>query len=246
MVVTVDPRFGGRSERRLVPVDDLLRGRRRARQRSDLERNLVALRSRPLTGRRPSFGVVPSVDVLHGRRRGWGNAFTWNGSSWSSPSSFDASGGPLPVSCPSTTFCAVVDQQGDALTWNGTVCGMHRVSDTADSDRGAVVSCTSSQRFAWQPTSGATSSPGTAPPGRAHQVPRLVSQRHRAPRRRPAWRSMTSARSTDWNGATWSSPAASGAVQLISSWVPWRLLLVLYDLRHDGPWFLKWGGTAWS
>ena len=43
MVVTVDPRFGGRSERRLVPVDDLLRGRRPARQRSDLERNLVVL-----------------------------------------------------------------------------------------------------------------------------------------------------------------------------------------------------------
>jgi hypothetical protein len=52
-----------------------------------------------------------------------GNAFTYHGSSWSSPVDLDGDNSPYglsAVSCVSTTFCAAVDLSGNAFTYNGS------------------------------------------------------------------------------------------------------------------------------
>jgi hypothetical protein len=59
----------------------------------------------------PSASFCVAVDVE-------GNAFTYNGSSWSQSLS---GGGPITsVSCASASFCVAVDQSGNALTYNGS------------------------------------------------------------------------------------------------------------------------------
>ena len=49
---------------------------------------------------------------------GTGQAFIWNGASWSASQKF---AGYASISCPSARFCLAVDDWGNALTWNGTV-----------------------------------------------------------------------------------------------------------------------------
>ncbi len=61
----------------------------------------------------PSAGFCVAVDNA-------GNAVTYNGSSWSSPSNIDGSSSINSVSCPSATFCVAVDNAGNALTYNGS------------------------------------------------------------------------------------------------------------------------------
>jgi hypothetical protein len=51
----------------------------------------------------------------------FGNAVTYNGTSWSSPSDIDGNNFLISVSCPSASFCAGVDDDGDTLTYNGTL-----------------------------------------------------------------------------------------------------------------------------
>lgn len=46
-------------------------------------------------------------------------ASTWNGISWTSATEIDSPYGASQVSCASTQFCAVVDDSGDALTYDG-------------------------------------------------------------------------------------------------------------------------------
>ena len=48
-----------------------------------------------------------------------GNAFTWNGSSWTREK-IDSPNALTEVSCTSSTFCAAVDDAGNAFTWNGS------------------------------------------------------------------------------------------------------------------------------
>jgi hypothetical protein len=50
----------------------------------------------------------------------WGNIFTYNGTSWSSPVADDTQYGLSSVSCPTASFCTAVDQSGNVLTYNGT------------------------------------------------------------------------------------------------------------------------------
>jgi hypothetical protein len=57
-----------------------------------------------------SFCVAANVE---------GDAFTYNGSSWSAKSLID-NGGITAVSCGSVSFCVAVDEEGDALTYNGS------------------------------------------------------------------------------------------------------------------------------
>jgi hypothetical protein len=45
----------------------------------------------------------------------FGNALTFDGSSWSVPTSIDPNGRRLSVSCPSASFCVAVDLDGNAL-----------------------------------------------------------------------------------------------------------------------------------
>ncbi len=48
-------------------------------------------------------------------------ATMWSGTSWTTPRLIDPAPGVLPgVSCPTATFCAAVDQSGNALTWDGS------------------------------------------------------------------------------------------------------------------------------
>jgi hypothetical protein len=49
-----------------------------------------------------------------------GNALTFNGSTWSAPTSIDGGRRLTSVSCPSSSFCAAVDSNGNALTFNGS------------------------------------------------------------------------------------------------------------------------------
>jgi len=76
---------------------------------------------------------------------GSGNAFIYDGTSWSKPVSLYSSSGEFEshISCASTTFCMVGAGQFGAFTYNGTSW-----SKTA-SIVGEPISC-SSQRSAWQ------------------------------------------------------------------------------------------------
>jgi hypothetical protein len=89
-----------------------------------------------------SFGTPTSVDAPSGTPTAiscastasctavdyYGNALTWDGSTWSAPEPIDTPFGDDPpsgvlrsVSCPTTTFCAAVDQDGNVLTESGSV-----------------------------------------------------------------------------------------------------------------------------
>ena len=60
-----------------------------------------------------------------------GNALTYNGSSWSSPKSIDASeNGLRSLSCPTTSFCAAVDVVGNALTYKPQLVGLRPTTST--------------------------------------------------------------------------------------------------------------------
>ncbi|MGA2454225.1 MAG: hypothetical protein ABSG93_11955 [Solirubrobacteraceae bacterium] len=48
-----------------------------------------------------------------------GNALTYNGSSWSAPTSIDGGRVLNSVSCPSSSFCVAVDRPGNALIYSG-------------------------------------------------------------------------------------------------------------------------------
>jgi hypothetical protein len=69
-----------------------------------------------------------------------GNAFTYNGSSWSVDAYIDAPNYFVSVSCASdTSFCAAVDTVGNALTYNGT--SWSAPSDIDGSNALTSVSC---------------------------------------------------------------------------------------------------------
>ena len=71
-----------------------------------------------------------------------GYALSYNGTSWTLPSSFDGAGGGLTdVSCVSSTFCMAVDELGYALKYNGT-SWTHSLNDSGDGGLTAV-SCVS-------------------------------------------------------------------------------------------------------
>ncbi len=48
-----------------------------------------------------------------------GNAFTYNGTTWSLPAHIDPGGAFTAVSCATVTFCVAVDQAGNAFTFDG-------------------------------------------------------------------------------------------------------------------------------
>lgn len=49
-----------------------------------------------------------------------GSVLTFNGSTWSVPTSIDPAGQLMAISCPSPTFCAAIDNGGRAMTSNGS------------------------------------------------------------------------------------------------------------------------------
>jgi hypothetical protein len=51
---------------------------------------------------------------------GWGQAFTYNGNTWSGPVGLENSGDLQAISCTTSRFCAVVDLSGNALTFDGS------------------------------------------------------------------------------------------------------------------------------
>ncbi len=73
-----------------------------------------------------------------------GNAYTFNGSTWSAPDMID-SAELISVSCPSSSFCAAVDKLGYAFTWKGGIWSAPDPIDTpAGQDGGFTsVSCAS-------------------------------------------------------------------------------------------------------
>ncbi|MHB8263478.1 MAG: protease pro-enzyme activation domain-containing protein [Acidimicrobiales bacterium] len=69
-------------------------------------------------------------------------ASSGGGGSWSAPKKIDSNDG-LYVSCTSSSFCAVVDESGDALTWNGSSWSNPVSIDSANAGGLYGVSCTS-------------------------------------------------------------------------------------------------------
>jgi len=64
-----------------------------------------------------------------------GNALSWNGTTWSAPTSVDPpalNGGPglTGISCPSSSFCMAVDDYGNALSWNGSTWSAPQAVDS--------------------------------------------------------------------------------------------------------------------
>jgi hypothetical protein len=48
-----------------------------------------------------------------------GNVVVWNGNAWSTPQTIDSNGDINSVSCPTSSYCSVVDHWGVAYDWNG-------------------------------------------------------------------------------------------------------------------------------
>ena len=98
--------------------------------------NYATAATKTATTNSPSFtwGAPASVDPSGGHLNGVscasasfcatvdsiGNVLTFNGTSWSSPTSIDPGNGLNSVSCASASFCAAVDDNGNVLTFNGT------------------------------------------------------------------------------------------------------------------------------
>ncbi|MGO8872783.1 MAG: hypothetical protein ACLQPH_15530 [Acidimicrobiales bacterium] len=72
-----------------------------------------------------------------------GNYLVFNGTSWTNPVAIDSSAhaSAVGVSCPTTTFCAAVDNGGNAFTYSGSTW---TPTTTADSNQLEAVSCASS------------------------------------------------------------------------------------------------------
>ena len=120
MVVAEEHRRGELAVLNFLLDGELLRRGGQKRQRPCLQpsfRYLVARLHRPgnwlSSVSCPTASFCVAVD-------GYGNAFTYNGSTWSSPKSIDAGNTLESVSCPTASFCAAVDYSGNAFTYNGS------------------------------------------------------------------------------------------------------------------------------
>jgi hypothetical protein len=73
-----------------------------------------------------------------------GNAFTYNGKTWSKPTALDPGFAQAmdSVSCPTETFCAAIDEAGHEYTFNGTSWTTPATIDTAGVPQ--TISCTTS------------------------------------------------------------------------------------------------------
>ena len=80
----------------------------------------------------PTFCVAVDLD---------GNVLTYDGTSWSGPTSIDSGNALNWVSCPSVGFCAAVDSDGNVLTYDGTSWSPTSVNPGVNLES---VSCTSS------------------------------------------------------------------------------------------------------
>jgi hypothetical protein len=60
---------------------------------------------------------------------GSGDAFTYNGTAWSSADPIDAGGSLSSVSCPSAEFCIAVDSNGNAYTYLTTTTSISMTTD---------------------------------------------------------------------------------------------------------------------
>jgi hypothetical protein len=56
-----------------------------------------------------------------------GDALSWNGTSWSTPTSVD-SYGFMSVSCSSSSFCEAVGFNGSDVSWNGSSWGSESIT----------------------------------------------------------------------------------------------------------------------
>jgi hypothetical protein len=72
--------------------------------------------------------------VLHGHGR-FGQAFTYDGTSWSGPVGVENSAGVTSVSCLSAAFCVAADLTGDVVTdYNGTWSAPDNIDPQSDSN----------------------------------------------------------------------------------------------------------------
>jgi len=73
-----------------------------------------------------------------------GNAFTFNGSSWSKPTALvpGLTAAMDAISCPTTTFCVAIDAGGNQYTFNGTTWTPQANIDNAGTAQ--AISCTTS------------------------------------------------------------------------------------------------------
>lgn len=88
----------------------------------------------------PTTTDCVAVDADSGTSSDGGNAFTYNGTSWSKPVAVDADLSFASVSCPTTSFCAAVDDSGSAFVYNGSSWTAFK---GIDPNQFAAVSCAS-------------------------------------------------------------------------------------------------------
>ncbi len=89
-------------------------------------------------------------------------ASIWNGKSWGTQTQIDSPAAYVQISCASATFCAAVDANGDAITFNGTSWSAPAAIDPGVLQPLSTVSCPTStfctamdgfgQAFAYTPT----------------------------------------------------------------------------------------------
>ncbi len=93
----------------------------------------------------PSTGFCVAVDNGQNGTANEGDAYTWDGTSWSAPSPIDTQNGGGSqlngVSCTSTSFCVAVGNAGEVLSYNGTTWSSPQVVD--DQSPLSEISCAS-------------------------------------------------------------------------------------------------------
>jgi hypothetical protein len=105
--------------RRLVPDHQFLCPSRRVRLRPHLQRDHLERPQNIDAGHAlysvscPNASFCKAVDNA-------GDAFTYNGTTWSAAVNIDSTRLISAISCPTTTFCAATDNSGYATTYNGT------------------------------------------------------------------------------------------------------------------------------
>ncbi|MHB8263480.1 MAG: IPT/TIG domain-containing protein [Acidimicrobiales bacterium] len=190
-----------------------------------------------------------------------GEAFSWDGSTWSTLTNIDSAAHLYSVSCPSSSFCAAVDGAGNALEWKSSGGGTWTPLTDIDSTHAlSSVSCPLSSSFcmavdnagnALEWTGSSWSTQGIIDKSYQLNSPSAISCPTTIFCMAAGYATLGPDFTDDalsWNGASWSTPAnmdssSSSSLSLTSVSCPSASFCVAVDNLGNA---FEWNGTSWS
>ena len=200
---------------------------------------------------------------------GNGNAFTWNGATWSRPISVDSNITFHSVSCPLASFCMAIGSpegesgNNEAFTWNGSIWSnpatiipggaLTSVSCVSSSFCMAVKTAGNGNALTWNGFS--WSNPATIIPGGALTSVSCVSSSFcmaaglpESPRTCTGTACIVTAETFTWNGTSWSKPMPTTLDGLFASLscASSSFCEAMGGGKGQSTVALSWNGISWS